>query len=258
MIILGIDFETTGLDTKNDSIIEIGAALFNAAAGWQPKLTLSALIKYDKPISLSEEVKEVTGITDEELERNGKPLEFVLGILEDMVAEADYIMAHNSEFDEQMLKNQLRRMGLQEKFPKCAESPKWLCSLSDIEHPDKFRCRKLAHLSLDYGVTVNPKVLHRALDDVLLMGKMMKERGTSIQEDIEFAQEPWIYVRALIPPPWEDGGKGRDQAKASGFGWERAPGTQEPVYPKCWVKRTKKKNFVKEVEAMKPYRLGEV
>ncbi len=90
-----IDFETTGLDTKFDEIIEMGIFLFFehssgaitsvAAANW--------LNEPAKPIS--EEITQITGITQADVA--GKHIDW--DEVRDFLAEVDVFAAHNADFD---------------------------------------------------------------------------------------------------------------------------------------------------------------
>jgi hypothetical protein len=86
---------------------------------------------------------------------------------------------------------------------------------------------------------MDDRILHRAIDDVRLMFDLVF--GFYRWEDIiKFKQEPWIYVKAVVE--YED----RELAKAAGYGWEVCRGTQEPRFPKSWVKRLKESKVEEE------------
>ena len=88
-----IDIETSGLDRTKDRIIEIAALMVNNG-----KVTgeFSKLIKPGFP--LSEEIKSLTGITDEMLESEGENEKQVLLDFQKFIGGKD-IVCHNGTFD---------------------------------------------------------------------------------------------------------------------------------------------------------------
>lgn len=117
----------------------------------------------------------------------------------------------------------------------------WLCAMEDIESNYKFKSWKQMHVALEYGITVNPKLLHRAINDVELMRQILKESGTSAKAMLEFQRSPWIYVAAKVNAPWTDGGKTSNEAKALGFRWQTTG--DDRVFEKTWVKKIKPKQY---------------
>ena len=89
-----IDIETTGLDPKFDSIIEISA--LKVVAG---KITneFSSLIKPDNFLELDEYITDLTGITNEMLE-NAPSLDEILPLFRNFIGNA-ILVGHNVNFD---------------------------------------------------------------------------------------------------------------------------------------------------------------
>ncbi|HZK09813.1 MAG TPA: PolC-type DNA polymerase III, partial [Clostridia bacterium] len=103
--IVVIDFETTGLNTKTDKIIEIGAVKLD---GDKIVETFSELI--NPHISLPSKITKITGITDAML--NGKPsIEQVMPDFLKFVGNCP-IAAHNASFDMGMLESELERQSI--------------------------------------------------------------------------------------------------------------------------------------------------
>lgn len=251
MLACAIDFESTGLDVQKERITEYGAILFEEKEGSVSEISRAGALIYEPDYApLSKEVIEVTGITDEMLKLKGVPfLRLVYGLVSmfQTTQWPQVFVAHNKGFDEQIFKWEMKRhkeellthFGVGE-LDKIFDIP-WLCTIEDIKHPDKFKCKKLSHLALDYGVIVNPNLLHRAVDDVELLVRMIYEGEISLDAMAEFAQTPWIVVRALVPSPYgkgNDGGAGKEAAKECGFGWKKPWGSQVE-YGDVWVKRIK-------------------
>lgn len=241
-----IDFESTGFDTSKERITEIGAIL----AGVQDNKLVPvnddefSQLVYDSSYSAqTPEVVLVTGITDEMLRKEG--ISFVMafnalvGYFE-AYEWPDFFLAHNKQFDESLFKAEMKRHKeeLLRTVPKdiCERvfDLPWLCSIKDIRHPDKFKSKKLAHLALDYGVPVDPRVLHRAVDDVRLLLLLAEKAVVNWESFFKSSKEPWILVRAQVPSPFGkggDGGVGKDKARGLGFNWQGEK--------KIWTKEVK-------------------
>lgn len=244
MIVLGIDFEATGTDPKTDYVTEIGAVLYDDT-DWFPLMTYSQLVK-DGASKLSAEAEEVTGITKQMLEENG--VMFTKAFKELCVKLSafprhEYFIAHNKAYDETLFKKELARCDL---LHHTFNEIPWLCTMTELPHPDRLKCRKLSHLALDYGLCVDPSELHRADQDVLLMGRLLKQGFYTVQSFIDYKNTKWVYLQAVIEKPWLDGGAGRDKAKKAGYSWERAANTEAPVFKNKWVKRVAEKDLMKE------------
>jgi len=90
--IVVLDIETTGLDSQNDAIIEIGAVRFN---GKRVENEWSTLVNPNKPIPPM--ITSLTGISNE-MVRNAPPIRAVIQTLADFVGDAP-VLGHNVRFD---------------------------------------------------------------------------------------------------------------------------------------------------------------
>lgn len=248
MLIGGLDFEATSADPKEARIIEIGAALWDPGTGVISQ-RYSCLVHEPEHPKLSDEVRRITGLDDDILERDGCRLGVAVPELAQFLAPADYLMAYNIKYDRTLLEAECARLGLPAQFKK-----PWLCAYEDVEYPDHFRCRQLAHLALDHGIVVDPELAHRAHYDVELFFHIL--RGYDIDKVIAYSKSPWTFVQAIIPAPWTDGGKGKEAAQARKYSWER-PRMTDVVFPKAWVKRIKQHELQKE-KAEAPFPVEEV
>ncbi len=88
-----LDLETSGIDPKRDEIIEV--AMIRYENGKEVD-RYDDLIKID--FKLSEIITIITGITDKDLEENGREKDDVFAEVERVINGA-YIVAHNSNFD---------------------------------------------------------------------------------------------------------------------------------------------------------------
>jgi DNA polymerase-3 subunit epsilon len=129
-----LDTETTGLDTANDKIIELGFIAFeyDASSGFIYKIVHRYGGFEDPHQPLSDIVKQVTNISDDMLK--GKMLDDEEIKL--WLGKASLIIAHNAGFDRQMLERRL---------PETKDS-NWACTFNDINWQEE----NIASLKLDY------------------------------------------------------------------------------------------------------------
>jgi DNA polymerase III subunit epsilon len=235
--ILMIDTETTGLDFANDRIIEIGAMVVSEDFK-QVHESFNTLVWEQSYPVITEEITELTGITTAELVQAGESPEDALQALEEMASrhKVEKLLAYNEEFDRKMLHAEVERLDPGAKHSN--GDTKWLCGLKD--HKPNYKCKswKLMHVALDHGVPVDPNELHRAINDIELTRKMLEASGATLDKLLAYRNSPYVYLRAKVQKPWEDGGKSTDLAKAHGFSWEKAKGDSR-VFEKTWVRRIK-------------------
>ena len=253
MTVLLIDTETTGLDPATDRVIEMGWMLTDDSFN-EPIAGASYLMRDESYPQLSKEIEGITGIPQALLEEQGKSVNAVMSFLEADLMEhkPDFVVAYNADFDRPMLASEFRRgaFGMLPGINRLEQTP-FLCAMRDVQSNYLFKCWKLSHLALDKGVTINPSELHRALADVELMRKMLQASNESATSMYKYHQEPWIIVRAVTTPPWEDGGRSNDQARKRGFSWQKAKGCPEQKeFKNAWVKRIKERDFDSEVAAL--------
>ena len=241
-MILLIDFESTGLDAKTARITEIGAMVTDSA--FRPVDGFNVLVWEPGYPALTPENIAVTGITQEMLTTQSDAPDKAFKGLAALLQQhhIDYIIAYNRKYDETLFKAELLRTGnsLHPKMNELAQLP-WLCAMEDIESNYKFKSWKQMHVALEYGITVNPKELHRAINDVELMRQILKESGTTPEAMWTWQSSPWMYVAAKVNAPWTDGGKTSNEAKALGFRWQTTG--DDRVFEKTWVKKIKPKQY---------------
>lgn len=146
---ISIDLETTGLNPRQDKIIEIGAV---KVIDGQPAETFSALVNPGR--QLEERIIELTGITDEEL--SGKPyIEQVFPQLVKFLGDLP-LLGHSILFDYSFLKKAAVNQKLN--FEKQAVDTLKIARkyLAELEH------RNLDYLCEYYKI---PHHAHRALAD---------------------------------------------------------------------------------------------
>jgi DNA polymerase III subunit epsilon len=146
------DFETTGLDTKHDRIIEIGAVKFQ---GRQEVARFDQLVHPGRTIS--QEITQVTGITNEML-LGQPPIEDVLPAFHDFLRGCVGV-AHNAEFDTKMMISESYRLGIQCDYF-------IVCTLKMARELVKIERRNLDSLAAHYNLTFESR--HRSIGDILV------------------------------------------------------------------------------------------
>lgn len=248
MKILGLDFETQHAEPKTTPVTEVGARLFYWAGERyrnQEKVLGETLATYNSLVyhpgypPQTPQIVALTGISDDMLKAKGKmPTEVMPEVIK-LVEQAEIVWVHNKRFDKNVFESLCTRLKLI--YP---ERP-WLCTMSDLPWPTHLTCHKLGHLALDMGIPMDGRELHRAINDVDLMCTLVVS-SFSLDEVMDYYNQPWVYLKADIGKPWEDP-TGNAAAKAQGFTFERAKGTDEPSFAKTWVKRVKKPNVQAEL-----------
>lgn len=272
MLILGIDLETQSLD-PHTKITEIGAGLFRSSStmtvtnsgtefkyGWPKEIGFSHFCYEENYAPQTQEIIELTGITDLMLKERGHSRKEVILTLLPLMRSCDAIMAHNKAFDQTVLENTAKEVGVN------LPEKEWICTNLDIDYPKKFTCHKLSHLALDHGISVDPSKLHRAENDVDLMMALVSKYN--IDEILAFARSPWILLKAKIRPPWVgnggDGGIQKEIAQKLGFSYEKIKYLDNvvPVQPKTWIKRIKEckiESLMKDIDvSSSPFQIERV
>lgn len=183
-----LDVETTGLDSSGDEVIEIGARKigFDKDTGkvvWVGD-SFQALQEVDRP--LSEFVKRLTGLRDEDLE--GKKIDWEE--FDSFIAEAVIIIAHNASFDRPFV----------DKHSKASREKIWGCSSVQIDWDQWFSGRKQEYLTLCHGFFCDA---HRGLNDVDALIHLLSfslpedDSRTYLAELLQNAKKPmwWIYAK---------------------------------------------------------------
>lgn len=222
MIIVGLDFETTGLTAASDVITEAGAVL------WDTDKNTPVLL-YNKFINtgtvISKLIVDKTGITTEMLSTYGVSELEVCMELNSILEKCEYIVAHNAPFDKSFY------LAICERCNLLPVDRIWLDTSRDIEFDDKINTsRKLVHLAAEHGF-VNP-FAHRAVTDVLTMLQLLGKYD--IKEVIESAISEKITIAA------NTGYEQKELARDAGFKWESSI--------KAWIKIIKKNMLDKEIE----------
>lgn len=228
MKLLGIDLETTGLDTENDHITEIGYVLIDTEIK-KPLICRSHLIRLDGVV-VPDLITEITSITTDMLVGYGETPSKVLIDLDLRMNEADYIVAHNGNaFDKPFLYRWAKSFSI-----KLPDKP-WLDTYEDVPYPKHYRYRNLTYLAAEHGF-INP-FPHAALFDTMAMMKILSHY--EIKDVIARHKTPWVVLRAMVDYDR------REDAKKQGYQWQNVG---NKTYTKCWVKRVKQDEVEEEID----------
>lgn len=171
---LVFDTETTGLLRPEVSDLEK-----------QPKIIEFALCELDRHYEvvdkhtwlinpgelITEEITKITGLTNDDLKDAPRFIEVLPEIIA-VFKGADRVIAHNAPFDHSMLVNDLRRIGLDHKFP---YPPEWVCTVQLAQELIYGRRARMIELYKDtMGCELDQT--HRALDDVMALVEIVRER----------------------------------------------------------------------------------
>lgn len=246
-MILLLDFEATAKEPELARTLEIGAQWvtddFKTVVDMYSQLTWESGYP-----ALTPEVSKITGIDLDLLMKGAITPRQGFQELMQMLAEnpVEAIITYNRHYDQTLFEREIVRLGIP--VPTAAQgesftSVPWLCAMRDIPTNPSVP-KKLMYLTLDYGVAVDPKKLHRAINDVELMREMLIGSGTTWQEMLEFQRIPSVNIQAQVPF------ERKDEAKALGFRWEELhTDTGTLRFPKKWVKRIKHNKLEEEQQA---------
>ena len=201
---LGLDLETTGLDTAACEIIEIGAVLWDVEAK-TPVDIYSSMIKLPPGVSLTKEITEITGITPEMLEQFGYPFAGAVMQLRQMLLKAAFVVAHNGQGFDRPIIQRVWRKNQNEEFP----GRPWIDTTTDVPYNEKIRGRSLTLLAAEHRF-LNP-FPHRAVFDVMTMLVILSNYDPEIV--VKRALSPRVLLQAVV------GYADNKKAKDRGYRW---------------------------------------
>ena len=234
MRVMGIDLETTGLETSTSRITELGYVLWETETN-SPILLKGDYLYDDTYPEITEEITRLTGITRSTLTEFGTiPAQGLEGLLRLCAKhKVECCVAHNGEnFDRPFLNAELNRHGCNSaEF----QALPWIDTRTDLPFATEPDSRRLKHLAGDHGF-LNP-FDHRAVFDVLTMLRVMSHYP--MEKILAYQKIPFFTMRALVT--FEH----KELAKGQRYSWEKIG---EKTYPKQWVKRIKEHLVPAEIE----------
>ncbi|NDG85944.1 MAG: DNA polymerase III subunit epsilon [Proteobacteria bacterium] len=201
-----IDVETSGLNSDEAAIIEIGLRLFkfNRQTGDVLALLEGYSAFQDPGHPLSEEIIRLTGITDEMV--RGQSIDWTK--VDSLLGIAQIVIAHNAGFDRPFV----------DRLSNVSRQKIWGCSLKQIDWSSKgYTSKKLDVLSIYHGFFTDA---HRALNDSdALLHLLSKTDAIAnkayLLELLLNARKASIQMMA-VGAPFES----KDLLKARGYRWD--------------------------------------
>ena len=213
-----IDTETTGLDTENCEIIELGYQIveFDSAGNFYQILSAQDFLNEPEG-GISEEVTQVTGLTLADVQGHHIPWEQV----EQELADVDLFVAHNAGFDRPIL----------ERYHPIFIEKVWGCSASQI---DWFHLAKVSSRSQEFLCWKVGKFFydaHRALDDVqalthLLAQPISEQQLPAFHFLLQNVRQAKVMVKATGAPF-----DVKDNLKKRGYRWNNSEKVWQKVIP---------------------------
>lgn len=162
-----LDTETSGLDAETDQIIELAAIRIERTGTGALKIAkrMDTFIRLPEGEQLPEKIVNLTGITDELLQREGVSEEKAAAQFYDMVKDGRVLIAaYNAQFDLLFIRELLRGKRLAADF----------LDVLTVYKDRRAYPHKLADAIIAYDLQDKAQNTHRAIDDVLAMFEVMK------------------------------------------------------------------------------------
>jgi DNA polymerase-3 subunit epsilon len=199
-----LDTETTGLDHNKDEIIEIAIRkwVYHKKEHYLVK-PLEEYSELNEPQrnEISETITDLTGITKDDV--LGKKIDWK--IVGRMIAESDFILAHNAGFDRPMIEAVTE-------VSKISATKIWTCSFKQVDWAKKgFLSSKQELLSIFHGFHYSG---HRALTDIDALANLILQ-GDYLKEILANAKSKQVCVDC-VQAPFES----KDILKNNGFSWD--------------------------------------
>ena len=165
---VAFDLETTGLSSRDDRIIEIGAVILKDG---QEIRRFQTFVDPERP--LDRKIVELTGITEEMLVGAPK-IEKVLPEFLEFVGDR-VLVAHNSDFDTGFIRAECERQGLEYRY---TAADTLILSQNLLRHLNKFKLDIVSN-----ALNLPDFNHHRAGDDAMTCGLIMTKLMAMLEEE---------------------------------------------------------------------------
>jgi DNA polymerase III subunit epsilon len=160
MLVLSLDFETTGLDKVNDRITEVGMILYSTKIN---RAIENSSYLVDAGLPVPQIVTDLTGISTGLIKKMGRSEKDAIEDVAILIGQADAVIGQNViQFDKQFLDNASKRLGIT-----IPEKP-WIDTRTDL--PLSVETKSLIYMAADHGF-LNP-FPHNAIADGLTVLKL--------------------------------------------------------------------------------------
>jgi DNA polymerase-3 subunit epsilon len=202
--VLVLDLETSGLDPATHQIIELGHVLWSVEHRTILECYSSLLA------AESNGAERFNGIPEAVLSEADDPY-IAWEITAQAAARADCVLAHSAQFDRGFA--EAARMSY-EAVERVLGLP-WICTMEDALWPQTPASRSLVSIALAHGVAVTSA--HRAINDCLLLARLLERMGDDVEPFLEIALGRSLRPKKefIARTPYEQ----KDEVKAAGFHW---------------------------------------
>jgi DNA polymerase-3 subunit epsilon len=201
-----VDVETSGLDSGEDRVIEVGVRTFRFHRTMGHLVALDGVYSelQDPGFPLSAEISEITGITDQDVK--GRSIDW--NQVKSLLAPSELIIAHNAGFDRPFIEKELGEPTV----------TVWGCSFRQMDWAKKgYGVQKLDLLCAFHGFFTDA---HRALNDVdallHLLSQTDAESGKSYLAELFFNSRRERTKVIASGSPFES----KDLLKSQGYRWD--------------------------------------
>ena len=201
-----LDVETTGLDKRNDQIIELAVKVVNVEKTSGKIVSIeSEYESYNDPgFEISDRITQLTGIKNKDI----KGRAIVWGHVDDLISNVDLIVAHNATFDRSFV----------DRNSVISVEKVWSCSVSDIDWLKRgFSSSKQELLCYWHGFFFDA---HRAMNDIdALINLLTHSSYSSNRPIIELIQNSQKVQYIILAENFSYNEKKKEIIKRNKYMW---------------------------------------
>ena len=210
-----LDVETTGLDKRNDQIIELAVKVVNVEKTSGKIVSIeSEYESYNDPgFEISDRITQLTGIKNKDI----KGRAIVWGHVDDLISNVDLIVAHNATFDRSFV----------DRNSVISAKKVWSCSVNDIDWLKRgFSSSKQELLCYWHGFFFDA---HRAMNDIDALINLLTHSSYSSNRPItELIQNSQKVQYIILAENFSYNEKKKEIIKRNKYMWN--------PYQKVWYK----------------------